>query len=322
MKTIKAIFLITMSIFAISACSRVEYRKNVWRIPILLPESDIIFNTISEPREGENFGDELVGFYTFSDQSIKMVRLPSRTSPIQPFFYDKDSILAMNKLDNFGVIHEGRAFLAFYSNTDYLECPKLIGQSYSQNGKVYFFGMDGIQEINPFDCTVEKTIVTSDDLSAILDQYQFGPGSLSLNEDFLIVISNYQLLKIIITEKTIFDYKRQGTNPVISPDQQKVAYLGLDGIHIMDITGENDNLVVPYIAWREVFGHFERAIVPTPNWSIDNSMLTYHKCNLPANEFCDDINNYDVYIYDIKTQTEKLIVKGGLNPSWNCYKSE
>ncbi len=89
----------------------------------------------------------------------------------------------------------------------------------------------------------------------------------------------------------------------------------------MDVNGENDEMVVPYksmISFSDGSREF-RMNNPVLNWSSDSSKIVYHKCML-ARDNCHDINEYGIFIYDLKTDSEELIIEGGMNPSWNYYK--
>ena len=122
-------------------------------------------------------------------------------------------------------------------------------------------------------------------------------------------------MRFKIKDKTIHDYKKIGYNPSISPDNNLVSYIGVEGIRIMDINGSADKLVIPYET-KDYFGGFSSSdIPPTPEWSPDGKKLLYHKCNR-LNVNCGDIGDYGIYTYNIEAGVETFIVDKGINPSW------
>ena len=126
-----------------------------------------------------------------------------------------------------------------------------------------------------------------------------------------------KLFGVNLPSKTFTDYDIVGVYPSISPDQRQAIYLGIDGIHIMDINGDNNKLIVHYNPTGFRSGPlFDRGVNPKPVWSSDGQTILYHKCNQPANKGCEYIDDYEIYIYDFRIGTEKMIISGGINPSW------
>jgi len=310
----KLSFLFWIMLFLTSSCYPKGHSSYYWNNPISIPNADIIFDTKTEPEIDELFGKEILGFYSFKDQSITKMELSSK-NPIQPYFLSNISIIWMNKRGNFGGVHEGQTYLEISTNKHNLDCYELGGIAYPQNGKVVSFNDNGLEIINPEDCSIEKTILTRDELTSLVGKYQIGPDSLSQNKDFLILEANNYLVKISLPNKEIFEYQKEGKAPAISPDQKMIAYVAPDGIHIMDVSGQNDMLIVPYIAWREYL-----EIFPQPSWAPDSMKIAYNKCNLSNDSSCLELKNYDIFVYDFAAKKESLIIHGGLNPSWNYFK--
>ena len=59
-----------------------------------------------------------------------------------------------------------------------------------------------------------------------------------------------------------------------------------------------------------------------PSWSPDGTQLVYHRCTAYSVFACNEIHNNSLFIYDIETQTERLLLKGGMNPYWRWQKSK
>ncbi len=317
----KNLLIISILVVLFSSCDRGTDQSIRLKQQFTIPEADVVFNTISEPEKGEAFGKNVIGFYSTQDRSVSIMEFPDSISPIRPYYLNADTIMVLNKLGNFGLINEGQAYLSIISNTQYLGCRKLVGDVFFQSGGILFYSyMESISIINYHDCSLEKTLLNSDDLSA-LQEYSIGLRSFSADENYVLGSKDLQLFKINLSNREMFDYKRVGFSPALSPDQKKIAYLALDGIHIMDVNGQNDILVVPYepfISYSDGSSEI-RMYTPDPNWSSDSTKIVYHKCILPYSH-CNKIGDYGIFIFDIVTMSEEMIVKGGLNPSWNHFK--
>jgi Tol biopolymer transport system component len=100
-------------------------------------------------------------------------------------------------------------------------------------------------------------------------------------------------------------------NPSISPDQKWVVYLASDGIRISDIDGLNSRKLVSANTMSVVNGQFlifDSGEPPQPQWSPDSKELIYHKC---INQNCSNISDYNIYIYNLETNEETLVIEGG-----------
>ncbi len=317
----KRLMIILILIIFISGCDRGINQPYKWRFPLDIPKADITFNTIRFEKEGDVVGKDVLGFYSFQDQSVKILELPNESSPIQPYYLNSESIFFIDKMGNLGSVNEGQAYLSIFSKYQYLDCDELIGYAYPNNGNIIFLGQD-VKVVNEYDCSTVRTILTKEDLISFGEEYHIGIRALAEDESFIVFEVADELIKVTLPQKEVFDYRRKGAIPSISPDQKKIAYIASDGIHIMDTTGENDFLAVPYrvSSYDEDFDIWERGTPPRPNWSKDSSKIVYHKCILPVKYGCHNINNYNIFVYDLKTKKETMIIASGLNPSWNYYK--
>lgn len=322
------LLIIVIFVILISGCDQGVEQPIRWRFPLDIPKSDIIYNTISFKNEDDNIGRDVLGFYSFQNQTDSLLELPLGSHPIRPYFLNYETIITMSKMGNFGLVNEGRSQLFSFSKLQYLNCSDLLGVAYPYNGNIIFYNniSENLEIINSSDCTLLETVLNNDDFSKLvsknIESYGVAPNTYSKNGDFVLMVSNdTKLFRISLPDLQIYDYKREGWSPTLSPDQKKIAYLARDGIHIMDLNGLNDELIVPYLSITEGDNgvRWSRGIIPIPNWSIDSLRLVYHKCNSSSLN-CSDIGDYDIYTYDIETKQEELIIHGGLNPSWNYYK--
>ena len=115
----------------------------------------------------------------------------------------------------------------------------------------------------------------------------------------------------------------EGLGPAWSPDGQWLAYTGSDGIYVVRADGTENQQVVAYI--NPLDGN-ESAVdqtsqsywAPLPSWSPDGQRLVYHKCIVPVEKGndCSDEEDYAIFIVNLATGEETLLIEGGLNPYW------
>jgi hypothetical protein len=317
----KVLSILYILLIILSGCYQVVDRSHNWVQSINIPDADIVFNTISNPEPGKTFGKDILGFYNFKDQSVTLLDLEKERALITPYFLDSHTVISLNKLGNYGVVNEGRAYLLIFTEEYYLNCNSLLGDIFPHRGNVLLASDSGIVLINKDDCSVIKTLLNKADLSMMGEKIHVGSKAVSINDDFIIFDQNFNLIKILLPDKEIFYYQKTGIFPSISPDQTKVSYLALDGIHVMKIDGNNDSLVVSYKASDGDFWDLSRGIPPNPNWSSDSKQIVYHKCVLPLDQHCwSEIESYSIFVYDLETGIETEIIQHGLNPSWNYFK--
>lgn len=306
--------------FVLTGCVQEQYKSTLWIRPIDIPNANIVFDTISTGGDAGSEGNNILAFYTISDNSVQTLDLGSGYSLTHPFFLDSGRIIATSKLGYSGLLNDTRSDLMVFSKTHHLRCDKLIGQAFPHGNDVVYIGLGNLYIVNINDCSLQKEIINSEFLSNLQGIYHIGPMSLSENYDFVLLDIDYHLYKISLRDMKLTDYHKVGTVPALSPDQKKVTYLGSDGIHIMDVDGKNDSVVVPFKVYTTEFTFFDGEIMPNPNWDKDSSKIVYHKCYRLEGKTCSDIMDYDIFIYDLITKKETKIIHGGLNPSWNFYK--
>ena len=216
-----------------------------------------------------------------------------------------------NKIGNYGSVDEERTFPFIFTKQNYLSCDQIEGYGYPFYGDILVSGKEGIFLISSLDCSIIQTIISENERVEIAGENIIILGNLSKNKDFLILSLDKNLAKLYLEEKEIFDFQRSGISPTISPDQQKASYYEPNGIHIMNINGEEDKLVVPID-----YGCYYNSVTPTANWSSDSKKIVYHKCISYHCNTCSDIKDYDVFMYDIVSGTETFLFQKWINPSW------
>lgn len=318
----KKIFLILLlfSLLTVS-CDPTRDRISTGNLQIKLPDADIVFQTI-EKQEGNELGKEILAFLSLTDGAI--TKIDFGRNLMTPHYINSDTLVSLNKWGYPGTIigYSGNVFI-IKGNT-FLHCDTVVTTGrdllpYKENFLI--ISEKKINLVSSEDCSLQKVIISEDELSDFDTGAEISSYSLSKNGDFLIVslyIDNkLSLENINLSTKSHKEYKENGINPSISPDQSQIAYLGRDGIHLMGIDGENNILLVPYETnYNDESANFWRDNLPIPNWLNDGTKIIYHKCIQPLNKPCDDISDYNIFEFDLKTSTEILLIKGGINPSY------
>lgn len=311
----KKIFIILIILINTVGCTNKKTSPTYWQQPLQIPDGNIIFQTIKFSSVIENVGKEVIGFYNFDTGKLEFLDLGSPL--ITPFFLGTDKIIAIDKLGNQGSINEFSGNIYIFNNKYYIWCdsPVATGWWIHTYGDSILINSDsGINLIRSSDCSLISTILSKSQISTLFGTAHINSYSLSRDRDFIIIESTNKLFKADLTDMTILDYKINGANPAISPNQQQIAYIGSDGIYVMNITGKNNILISQY---ADALNYLINGIFPKPIWSNDGKKLIYHKCiNVETTHFCMNINDYSIFIYDLDKQTETKIIDGGINPSW------
>lgn len=306
-----------------TACNNGLPVERPWKSKVDIPNADFIFSTIIQDNENDYSKREILGFYSFEDKNTTYLDLGDQFPLVTPFYLDANTIISARKVQNVGLTNLSQAYLTIFNKDSYKECENYMGDIFPYKGNILIADSYGYFLVDPSDCSIIKTIISGDDLLAIGDDFDIGASAYSEQGEYILLNIGSDLVQYSLTTKKIKDYDRVGIIPVLSPDQQKVAYLSYAGIHIMDISGENDFLAVPYIvSTYEGFIMYDKGNPPIPFWASDGNELIYHKCTLPGDAPCHNIADYGIFIYNLSTNTETLILKGGLYPSWNYYKKE
>ena len=99
--------------------------------------------------------------------------------------------------------------------------------------------------------------------------------------------------------------------PSFSPDGKWIAYTSNDGIYLIRPNGSENQRIIEHT----IVNFFEWP--PTVSWSPDGKWIVYHRCLLLNNYDCrNNVEDSNIYKYDLETGRETLLVEGGLNPYW------
>lgn len=316
---IKKIFAYTLIIPSILLTLCSCYQQPT--IPDAVFDSDIIYSTIKS--ENDYSEQDVLGYYNLEESSGGTFVVDSYDAPIHPYILTSSSIIFLRKKGYYGYVADVMGDLLIYSN-DYEKSCEKGGSFLPYKNEIALMDWDSqnIYLLNGEDCSVKETLLRSSDLPmlpTINGTSQIYSFSLSSDGSFLILeifskLDVHQLYKVDLSDKKGIEKISEGRNPSISPDQTQITYVASDGIHVTSINGLADKLLIPI---DHIFDGSNNYIFPEPQWSSDSKKLVYHKC---INTDCSKISDYNIYIYDLETNQEKLIVKGGYFPSWNYLK--
>lgn len=104
----------------------------------------------------------------------------------------------------------------------------------------------------------------------------------------------------------------EGINPVWSPDGTQIAYVGLEGLYLLDLITNQSRLFVQidsFATWNDG-NHW--MIAPQPRWSPDGKWLVLHKC---MSERC-VVSETQILKIRVADGLLETIHVGGKFPSW------
>ena len=309
----KLMSILLMLVFLLSnaGCNNGQPYFQKYTTPVKIPDADFVYETIAS-------GKEMLGFYSFATGKTELVDFGKFIHPTQPYYLNADIIIYRNKYDNFGNINSNQGELILSKGDQYYECNNKIiwGHAYASNGQIILSNTDGLFRVNPDDCSIDQTILSKQDLELTNEKYTVSPYAYSEKRGF-IIYSNGYLNQYLISQRKNIDLRKSGSAAILSPDEKEIAYCSYDGIHIMDTEGKNDELIVTQDTSIDFINDIG-AFLPLPMWSSDGKKLLYHKCIGQVG--CSEISDYAIFVYDLDTKTETLLVEGGMYPAWNYYK--
>jgi hypothetical protein len=104
----------------------------------------------------------------------------------------------------------------------------------------------------------------------------------------------------------------EGINPAWSPDGRRIAYLGLDGLYVMQADGGGAYPVLSQPFSNPLRNSKILTFSPLPHWSADGEWLVYHVC---GDKLC-RLENIGVYKISSTGGVAEKIIQGGMYPAW------
>jgi hypothetical protein len=274
-----------------------------------IPKADIVYQTIINNKD-------YMGFYTLSENTPLILTIDAAWAKM-PIWIKPGIISIINKggfpgsmIDYGGTLeiwHDGKPAYKCSSDAKHIEAISI----YQKN--VVYFDDVGLEVFDVNYCEISETLVLMDEIKANYKDVDRSSFAVFNNQPYALfnVVDNddnFTLIRYGYQDHSVYDYKRKGFNPAISPDEKKIAYVMVNKIHVMDVDGNNDEVITTVSALGQ---HF-----PIPRWSPDGKKLIYDKCYKTGLDQCPVSESYSVYIYDLETKEEKLIVDNAFNPSW------
>jgi hypothetical protein len=166
---------------------------------------------------------------------------------------------------------------------------------------------ENVQTILNFSNTDSRRSIIGASVSPLNSEIVFGEGYIvdSIRTEFRMV-----LLQPANGEQTVLG---EGIYPVWAPTGDRIAFIRMDGIYVMDM---NDLLVERIVDYNmSINAEFTTNAIPIPRWSPDGVWLTYHKCTAWRSN-CNYVDDYSIFVVNTITGEEVQIHKGGLYPYW------
>jgi Tol biopolymer transport system component len=288
------------------------------------PDTEIIYQASDDEFIGEK-PFNAIGFVNSdgTDSLILPIDYPGKV--LQPsisedgeLLYFHTSLFNPDEIEKvFGIAHSLR------TNRVVKSCSRKNGTdwfifSYPGTKDIVFASTKDIRLVNPRNCKVVKTLMKLPDDGSLIRGF-----SISAQGDFIVFSKStivngdnkFSIERYNLSDQASTPILIGGINPIISPDNREIAYLGDSnigegmGIYITDIDGNFNRLILHLSANNGV----NSAIPPVPIWSPDGKWLVYHKC---IREECEKRSDFNIYKVNVDTGVESLVITGGLYPIW------
>lgn len=184
----------------------------------------------------------------------------------------------------------------------------------------YLVIVQNVSEIDLMDlsnCKIQQKVVDVLDKGAIV---KLGGGSLNPSEDELVytrIIKPYQqevefqIIKLNLATR-LETRLSSGVNPIWSRDGTQIAYIGMDGLYIMNSEGGDNRKLVNKPLFDPLAAGSPELLAPIPRWSPDGEWLLLHEC---LDEHCSISNSSLIKVHVVDGQEEQIHI-GGMYPSW------
>jgi hypothetical protein len=134
----------------------------------------------------------------------------------------------------------------------------------------------------------------------------------TLNQELRILDLDTNESHVLLHYHGTFESVPRIINPALSPDGKWIAYTSNYGIYLIRPDGSENHQIVKTKA-RVNLGSWP----PTASWSPDGKWIVYHRCKLNDEWECRyNVEDSNIYKYNLETGEEVLLVEGGVNPYW------
>jgi hypothetical protein len=284
-----------------------------------IPKADIIYQALNHRLSIQDESNNLIGFVNADGSGNTLIKLKYRA--YYPVFsleagglFFHENLPEPTELQGIG----GGPTYFLSSSGIYKDCNSLFAEQFifpvSATGYLLEYDSRDIELADMKTCKVIKQLVYNPDGGAMVDSAypSYSGKSVIFTESFGLPL--YGVIYIIDIETgTVREVLQGGSNASFSPDDQRIAYVGDDGIYVANADGTGSKLIVriDFNSYEDRYA--ESVETPFPIWSPDGTTLVYHKC---TNEACHDLSDFSIYKVDVNSGQEQKIIDGGLYPVW------
>jgi hypothetical protein len=303
------IYIFLFSFLGLSGC------QSVWREPI--PEGEIVY----QGQEVSPYPWYRLGFIDANGENNKIIKLNRRFSkPV--WSADGTIIYGLSMADG---VYAGYPAYWDLQQGRFVKCSQDLPafsqiQGSDNPANPYEVIVQDISVINLMDlsqCVESRTFVDYSFIDANMQGFSYSRSRQLLLYGLVENPQEHRTYKIICLNLNNGDETRlaEGINPALSPDGSHLAYIGLDGLYIIDLI--SDKATSRKLVDQPFFDPWRAGspynFVTVPSWSPDGNWLVYHRCD--TLELC---TMEEAQIYKINTNggDEIPLTKGGEYPSW------
>ena len=311
--------ILVVSVFASACCICAPDREPAG---FSIPKADIIYQALNNQLSNSGTGivesNNLIGFVNADGSGNKFIKLKYRAfTPV--FSIDAGGIFFRSFTSEPYDLLPGGGETVFLSDSGiYRDCGDYDdGFSFPVKDTGYVLVSNGV-DIELMDMTtckvIKRLVEIPDELPWVKSVDSAYPSSSGKSMVFTETYRSPWHHVIYITDfetGNVNEVLQGGYNASFSPDDQRIAYLGNDGIYVANADGSANKLIVRIDLGNPYFASLD----PYPFWSPDGKTLIYHKC-IVADCIDRNLSDYSIFKVDVNSGVEQKIIDGGLYPVW------
>lgn len=168
--------------------------------------------------------------------------------------------------------------------------------------------------LNLENCEQIRTLVDFNDQEVLIDGISYSTVTHKLVFGLEILPYTNRKYKIMITDENFQNMQElaQGIHPTWSPDGSTIAYLGSDGVYLVNADGTNNRRLTDEQVFSTWASGNTSTTTPIPRWSPDGKWIIYHLCKKGV---CHDAEA-EIFKVNISSGQVIKILTGGTDPNW------